>query len=511
MVMMVDFVDDIAPRKKTKEFEVLAVPGVPVAPPKPMVLPMEGDKVYKGDVMTVAALAKTMTGTVAIQALKPEVEPRPPAYGYYNPALSIPAMCVLTKLVPTTWGTVTMHYYAPSNGIRTYREVKNDFKFNVLKGTKGEELIKEWEKARIEKLGTFGRRLSCTVGCDPEIFAVDPQGEVVPAWMYLPDKANPRHFKSDNHKTGTAYWDGFQAEFTTQGIDTCLLWMSDNVQAGIKAVYDAAKAIGAKLTIDNVLPVNPDYLQTESLEHVQFGCAPSYNAYGLQGNIQDGRDVPYRFAGGHLHFGVGHLPTEPDARQKVIEKHVKALDMILGVASVSLIGELDNPIRRQFYGLPGEYRMPKHGFEYRVLSNAWLCHPLAMNMVYDLARAVCGLAEEDMLVGWKSDEGEMKEILINNDIPKAREVLDRNSLMFKQICKVITGTYYTKDEHLDKAFDVWRNGLSTVVKDMRDLVGNWNLEPNTPDMVQPGRWILHGDGKGKNWHKAYPHFAAGKV
>lgn len=497
---MISFINDMDTRTKTKdEFKSL----VTTVKPKPY----EGEKVYKGDIMTVADLAAGMTDIVAIQAIKPDTEP----YPGYNNFCPIPPMCVVTKLVPNTRGTVSMHYYAPQTGVRSYRDVAKTFKLNVLKGTKGEELLKEWNTARIEKLGTIGRRLTCTVGTDPEIFAVDPQGEVVPAWMYLPDKAKPKHFKSANHKTGTLYWDGFQAEFTTQGTDTCLLWMSDNVQAGIQAVYDAAKAVGAKLTIQNVLPVNPDYLQTESLEHVQFGCAPSYNVYGLQGNIQDGRDVPFRFAGGHLHFGVSHLPTNPEARQQVIEKYVRALDMILGVASVSLLGELDNPIRRQFYGLPGEYRMPKHGFEYRVLSNAWLCHPLAMNMVYDLARAVCGLAEEGLLEGWQGDEDEMKAILMQNDIAGARAVLDRNKVMFKQICKVITGTFYTLDEHLEKAFDVWRNGLSTVVKDMTDLVSNWNLEPDTQGMVQPGRWVLHGDGKGKNWHKAYAWFATEKV
>jgi len=44
--------------------------------------------------------------------------------------------------------------------------------------------------------------------------------------------------------------------------------------------------------------------------------------------------------------------------------------------------------RRRYYGLPGEYRLPKHGLEYRTLSNFWLrAYPL-----YDLMSGLALLA-----------------------------------------------------------------------------------------------------------------------
>lgn len=444
-------------------------------------------KLYKGELTSVAKLVNDFAGSVPIQPIENR--------------LKLPPSFIVTRFQPNGYGGYLMHYYHPQTGQRSYREVPLDLELNVLTGIRGEELRTQWNEIRRNKLGELGRRLTCTLGTDPEVFVVDAQGEIIPAWTYLPGKDVPKRFRLNN-RDGEAYWDGFQAEFTTGG-NNCLLWVSDSIQAGLKTIHDAAATVGGKLTIDTVLPVNPDILQNEAVEHVQFGCAPSYNAYGLRGNIEDGRNVPYRFAGGHLHLGITNLTKHPEHREKAIQKYVKALDLVLGVASVSLLGELDNPIRRRFYGQPGEYRMPAHGFEYRTLSNAWLCHPLAMNMVFDLARSVCGLADEAMLEPWQGSEAEAIEIIMNNDIAKAREVLDRNKDMFRGICRVITGWHYTEPQHLDLAFKVWRNGIDSVVANPKDIVGNWNLDGDT-------KWILHGDGRGKNWEKAYDMLAAGQ-
>ncbi len=354
-----------------------------------------GLKLYKGIPTTLEKFAKEINGPTAVQTI--DTAPKDP-WGYtYN---HMPNCFVVLKVEVTEWGDTYVHYFDSKSGNRTYRTMKKDTELNILTGTHGAKLLAEWYDAAAKNLSGMGRRLVCTLGTDPEIFAVDGKGQVVPAWTYLPNKEKPIKHKLHGWN-GTAYWDGFQAEFTTQGTQTCLLQVSDNIQGGLKKIHEAAKEVGGKLTIETVLPVDPDFLQGETLEHVQFGCAPSWNVYGLRGNIEDGRNVPFRFAGGHLHFGLSRLTKEPEKRQQIIEKYVRALDKVLAVAVVSLLGELDNPIRRRFYGQPGEYRMPAHGFEYRVLSNAWLCHPLAFNMVFDLARSVCGLEEEDLLMSWK--------------------------------------------------------------------------------------------------------------
>jgi Phage phiEco32-like COOH.NH2 ligase-type 2 len=456
-------------------------------------------KLYKGEILTAEKLVDNVPHAIPVQIV-PQPE-KYDAYGYrLGYATNLPNTFIVTKLQRSTWGdTVIMYYYDPITKARTSRTIPKDFTLNVLKGTRGRDLSKEWKTTVTSNLGKLGRRLVCTLGSDPEIFVVDKDNKIIPAWTFLPPKEKPLKY-AYNRQEGTLYWDGFQAEFTTPGHHTCFSWVNDSIQAALRTLHENAQKVGGKLTIENVLPVDPEFLASQDTKHVEFGCAPSYNVYGLRGNKQDGRDVPFRFAGGHMHFGVGHLSANPEPREAQIQKYVRWLDKILAVASVSLLGELDNPIRRHFYGQPGEYRMPKHGFEYRTLSNAWMCHPLTMNMVFDLGRSVCGLAEEDLLDGWQCEEKEMIQIVMENDIAGARAILDRNKDMFKQILKVITGTFYT-DAYLETAFNAWRNGVKSIVENPADLVKNWDLERT---------WICHGDGAGKNWGRAVELIMAGQ-
>ncbi len=410
--------------------------------------------------------------------------------------ISLPNEFLVTGIDVVPGDQSYLNYYCPKSQTKASVYVSNNLRLEAMIGTEGDELLRNWQ---IERVGAVGRRLSCTLGTDPEVFVVDKKGFVIPAWEYLPSKDKPIAFDYANggYSSGTAYWDGFQAEFTTQANVRCLLWVSDNVYIGLKTIYEKALKVGGRLTIDNVVPVTPNVLATAKDEHVQFGCAPSFNAYGLVGRTENGRTTPYRFAGGHLHFGIVEAKFKT---KEYIERYVRALDMILGVASVSLLGELDSPIRRRYYGLPGEYRTPKHGFEYRTLSNAWMCHPLAMNMVFDLARSVCGLAQQGLLDGWAADQDETLEIILNNDVAKAREVLHRNKKMFKQVCKVM-GYYYSGGAEQELAYKVWSHGIDSVVEDPKDIVGNWNLKRG---------WVSHGDGVGKNWEKAYAKISTGQ-
>lgn len=447
------------------------------------------------EVLTALALADRFADPVSVQ---PDPAPVVDSWGYQT--AKMPSDILIINMRKTTYNTVTITYFDPKTGVRSVRDVQKTYKLKLLTADDRDKMLKEWKVVYSKNLGAFGRRLTCTLGTDPEIFVVDKDNQIIPAWTYLPAKEAPARYNY-NAQVGTVYWDGFQAEFTTSGQHTCFSWVSDSVQAGLRTIHEAAQKVGGKLSIRSVIPVNPDFLQDQKPEHVQFGCAPSYNAYGLKGNIQDGRNVPYRFAGGHLHFGIGHLSRAEGAREAAIQKYVKALDKVLGVASVAFLGELDSPIRRAFYGQPGEYRMPSHGFEYRTLSNAWMSHPLAMNMVFDLGRAVCGLAEDGLLDGWEVTEEETIRVITENDVEGARAILDRNKDVFKQVVKVITGAYYTTDAQLELAFKTWRNGISAVVADPTDVVGNWDLNKT---------WTRHGDGPNKNWGKAHDALARGE-
>lgn len=430
-------------------------------------------KLYKGEVKTANDLLKAGDALLPIQPLKQTVN----TSGWGQ---KLPPTFVATKFKLGAFpGHVTMHYIVPKSKQRGQIDVPTGFQFNVLSGNRQKELNAEYDALMKAEPWRLMKRLACTVGADPEIFVtktVRKKKTVVPAWKFLRDKKNPDEYHND-YLRGTVYWDGFQAEFTTQAGVTCLLQFTDAIRLGLQRIHNLAPS-GAGLDIASVVPIDSTVLASAADEHVAFGCAPSKNVYGLRGNTEEGRHVPYRFAGGHLHFGL------TDGQKAFIPEYVRALDMVLGVACVSLFAKMDTPIRRQYYGLAGEYRTPPHGMEYRVLSNAWLAHPVITNMVFDLARAVCGLVEEGVpyKAMWKAEEKETLEAIMNHDVGLARTVLSRNEDFFGAILGSI-GNPYNTAQGKKLAWRVWSGGMEELIDDPANLIRNWSI------------------GKGKAWEE----------
>lgn len=449
-------------------------------------------KMYKGEILN-AQVVNDRLAQSKVLAIQP-VQRKYKMHGFEQ---TLPPSFVVTKFTPSISG-YQMTFFSPANGMKGLRDIPKDLELNVLNGQRAFELYESWNKAVETNFGNLNRRLTCTIGADPEIFVVDSKGEMIPAWEFLPAKAKPLHFQTaDSYFKGTAYWDGFQAEFTTQAGLACLAQMSDNVQAGLKAIQKAARLHNPKatLSLSSVLMAKDEVLAKAAPEHVAFGCAPSKNAYGLTGNIREGREVPYRFAGGHIHFGsIAHYGEEK------LRRVVRVLDAVLGVAAVSMFDQFDNPVRRQYYGLPGEYRLPPHGLEYRTLSNAWLAHPLVFNMTFDLARAAAGLVDENMDHLWKATEAEVVETIMNHDVPRAREILARNSSLFKGILQTIGGTYMMHKDAPEIVAKCWANGMGSFVANPKDIDTNWKLS---------GVWVAHNEGDNANLGRALPTLRVG--
>lgn len=309
------------------------------------------------------------------------------------------------------------------------------------------------------------------LGSDPEIFVVNKKtNEVIPAFNFLRGKTNPDKVGSYINGQGygqNLFWDGFQAEFNTEA-SNCMAWVCDSVHNGLRTLAEKAKAHdkNAVLTIKSTLDIPIDMLMESDNEHVEFGCMPSLNAYNMQGYKANGRDVPFRSAGGHIHFGIAHYLG--DDKKKILST-VKALDKILGVACVSLFANYDSADRRVLYGLAGEYRLPKHGLEYRVLSNAWMSHPLIMNIVYELSRQVIAVDKAGLIDHWDATEEETIECINTCNVELARKILKRNKIMFKNIM-------YSKFRNEEKASSVYKiflNGMESIIDDPNDVEGNW--------------------------------------
>jgi len=312
----------------------------------------------------------------------------------------------------------------------------------------------------------FGMHL----GGDPELFITTGAGDLLPAFRYLPNKAEP--LMNNPHYANTkVFWDGYQAEFTFDS-DTCLSYVTDKIRGGLVSALDAARAFdpSAKLTYQSVFDVDLESLANENPEHIELGCSPSKNAYRLPPVVADGRDLPFRTSGAHLHFGLAGRIEKLAHNSRGL---VRWLDATLGIISVSLFQGMEDRRRRFLYGRAGEFRLPKHGLEYRVLSSAMLAHPALVNLCYDIARCV---VETIPVYGshssmfWTPPNVKRVQKIINElDVEDAQRVLKENSKGLSFI--------------LDRLYSNRTKGLTALIMDgaqatldLSSMENNWLID-----------------------------------
>ena len=315
-------------------------------------------------------------------------------------------------------------------------------------------------------------------GCDPEIFVTDKKGKVIPATTFLQDKkASPSMF-----------YDGLQAEFCPVAA-SCLEQLGEQVRKALMAVRNTAQSHNpdARLSIQNTIQLTPAEMRKLSEEDIRFRCSTSMNIYNDGGELPEARAYLWRFAGGHIHVGCGSQPPQ------VIRSMVRAMDGFLGVAAVSLAASFDNPERRRMYGRAGEFRVPGHGLEYRVLSNYWLCSPLIYHLTFEIARVAYRLGQAGAFdLVWEGSTDETRECINYCDVKLARKILDRNRGLYEVMFSE-RWDFYTNKAFLKKAaWDTIRNGLEVVVKDPGNIDKNWYLDEGWANYgeCQNGKWRM---------------------
>jgi len=345
----------------------------------------------------------------------------------------------------------------------------NATQFAPLETKVSERVQKIHDRYFRKHLGERANSFRPAMGMDPEIFVVDGKtNKVIPAFGFLPDKRAPFR-NSIVGESINAYWDGFQAEISTTSFG-CLETMCNTVWTGLKTILQQArkKYPDAKLSHETVVTVDSDVLKVISDQHVALGCSTSHNAYGTPHiQVDDPRLLPFRFAGGHGHFGDDTL--RPISTEQ-IEEIVKVLDSTIGVASVLWFQGLENPIRRQFYGRAGEYRRPKHGLEYRVLGNGWLIHPAIFHLVMGMLRKSYQFARYGFGKYLTGDSEAVREIIDSYDVKGAMEHVQRNKDIFKSILKAEVNTT------TNVGFNLLESGVAEVLETPTDLEKNWHLE-----------------------------------
>lgn len=327
-----------------------------------------------------------------------------------------------------------------------------------------EEMKVQFLRGRFAR-GTF------TTGCDPEIFVVDKDDKVIPAWKFLPEEANSLGLSNI-----PCYWDGAQAEFSPPG-QPCLERLVDSIRVGLEKVLNQALFVDpkAKLTTKNVVEIPETIRKGSDIKYIRFRCTPSYNVYDDPGGgIPDAIEYPWRCAGGHIHIGSFRKWSAP-----CIKQGVEALDGILGVLGVSLAENIDDPERRKTYGRAGEFRLPKHGIEYRVLSNFWLVHPAIAHFTLEIARAAFNFGINGLYkLHWKADQEAVRDVINYCDIVGARRMIKANkTLLLKLLESHILAHADTGCENQTPNMEYTEAALTKPVESLvgMDIEENWML------------------------------------
>lgn len=324
-----------------------------------------------------------------------------------------------------------------------------------------------------------------TIGSDPEIFVVDADDRVIPAWEFLGPEDQP------NRKQNILipFWDGFQAEFNIYP-GGCNAQRVDQIQQQLAQLLQLArvKFPKAKLSSRAVMDIPPALMAEISDEHAGLGCSPSKNLYVAEPvHVENPRELPYRFAGFHIHFGCAH--------DSLLKERIRALDRIVGPISVSLLRGLDDSRRRAYYGRAGEYRKPKHGLEWRVLSSTALSHPILVNLMFDVARIAQSLPAGQYAHLWQVEGGDerIQHIINDYDDEDARTLLKENEPVFKGIINSLYGT--SRGNTLaaklpEKVENLILNGAMEFL-DANDIERNWRLGANQ-------QWTNHSNGENES-------------
>ena len=334
-----------------------------------------------------------------------------------------------------------------------------------------DEFEDEEDEPENDKYGTY------TFGTDPEIFMVN-EGKLIPAFEVL--EKHPE-WRQGNHQTYKAFWDGFQAELNFRHGVNCLAYAGDDIRDGLIYLRKKLreKYPNGKLTIQNTFSIK-EYLGKVEPGYLELGCAPSKNAYGDKPiNPYMAKKIDQRWAGGHLIFG---------SDDKILKPHeiAKKFDLLLGIWAVGVAASIDNPNRRMFYGRAGEFRdkvLPAvteyhqsvYTFEYRTLSNFWMCHPAISQLVFEFGRYIMNhLNDKKMLwVEPVATDDMVKEIINKCDVIEARKFVEKHKIFY---LNMFTRMFYDKPWIGRKAVELSLNGVEFLVKNPLDVEGNWELD-----------------------------------
>ena len=292
------------------------------------------------------------------------------------------------------------------------------------------------------------RETTLTLGCDPELFITRTVGltrkreSIVGSEFVLPqdgitakrirgseDDFDDEGDDSYSSPCGVVVQDGVQVELhpvqnscreeLAAHLRGCLI----TLQNKLEETYDCEEL---KISFDQSVRLSQGDLNKLSPEARKLNCLPSLSAYCRAPIRRNGLKYLTRSAGGHTH--------RRNKASLKSAKLVKMLDLLVGNTCVLFDRAPSSKVRRRVYGRAGEYRTPKHGLEYRVLSNFWLKNYTLMSMVFGLVHQAiyieqAAIVEPSTLYKYNErtyalDIGE--SLMAAADFPKIEKAINNN-------------------------------------------------------------------------------------
>jgi hypothetical protein len=282
---------------------------------------------------------------------------------------------------------------------------------------------KAYDDARTKLFAVLAGSYEIGFGYDPEFFPLDL-------------KQLPPFFKTTY--TSSAGWtaDGLAWEAHSPGNIRCFnslySYWAQMVNCRVRRSIND-DGISVPLSVSPRLDLPAEIREQLTEDHLKLGCNPSKNIYGLSGNLGAAAQLPTRWAGGHMHVCIPKCYRE---NTLVVERCIRNIDAIAGVALVSMVGKFDDTERRRYYGQAGEYRMKPYGFEYRTPSNQMWCSSLWLYAFGEVMRmatkaALAGLSYEDL--GFDTTEEEIIRTIQDNNVALAQAIVRRNLAVYNAI------------------------------------------------------------------------------
>jgi hypothetical protein len=251
-----------------------------------------------------------------------------------------------------------------------------------------------------------------TIGTDPEFFIQNEDHKPIPADLVLGAKPG---IVGSAYDSFNGEWkvivDNACGEFTTP-VGHCLQELNGDIGLILQEIFASKLYPKHDFLISPAVEFDEEILEKSKTAHI-FGCAPSFVRMP-DGTVRQSAPkispnaIPIRSAGYHLHLGnPGYDEYEEDDRdyytphrqnhfsvsQSTVNKAISRIfrtpegqldlvqtcDLMIGLPSVLFERQYEQGRWRRMtlgYGRAGEFRLPKHGFEYRTLSMWPLSSPV---------------------------------------------------------------------------------------------------------------------------------------